>query len=104
MAKYDVYPNPSGQGFLLDVQTDLLSDLNTRIVVPLLPKANAPKPATRLNPTFTLKRKSVVMVTQFMAAVPTSVLKTPIANLNDEFEKVTTAIDMLLQGFDYVDG
>ena len=29
MAKYDVFANPSGDGFLLDVQTDLLSDLNT---------------------------------------------------------------------------
>jgi len=42
MAKYDVFRNPSGDGFLLDVQTDLSSDLNTRIVVPLLPKGNSP--------------------------------------------------------------
>jgi toxin CcdB len=46
MAKYDVFPNPSGDGYLLDVQTDLLSDLNTRVVVPLLQTSSAPKPAT----------------------------------------------------------
>ena len=38
MARYDVYPNP-GQNpqvpFLLDVQSDLLSVLDTRVVVPL---------------------------------------------------------------------
>ena len=33
MAKYDVFPNLSGDGYLLDVQTDLLSDLNTRDTV-----------------------------------------------------------------------
>ncbi|PRY74643.1 toxin CcdB [Yoonia maritima] len=99
MPKYDVFPNPSGDGYLLDVQTDLLSDLNTRVVVPLLPPSSAPKPATRLNPVFEFDDRPVVMVTQFMAAVPTGILKSAIGNLDDEFEKVTTAIDMLIQGF-----
>lgn len=99
MPKYDVFPNPTGDGFLLDVQTDLLSDLNTRVVVPLMPKSIAPKPATRLNPVFEFNEKPVVMVTQFMAAVPTSILKGPIGNLDEEFEKVTAAVDMLMQGF-----
>ncbi len=99
MPKYDVFPNPSGDGFLLDVQTDLLGDLNTRVVVPLLPKSKAPKPATRLNPVFDINGKPMVMVTQFLAAVPVGVLKSQIANLNDEFEQITVAIDMLMQGF-----
>ncbi|WP_319544483.1 CcdB family protein [Ruegeria conchae] len=99
MPKYDVFPNPSGDGFLLDVQSDLLSDLNTRVVVPLLPKPYAPKPATRLNPEFMIMDEPVVMVTQFMAAVPTGVLKSPVGNLVDEFEKITVAVDMLMQGF-----
>ncbi|CAM5429606.1 hypothetical protein TMEC54S_03045 [Thauera mechernichensis] len=37
MARFDVYRNSAGEGFLLDVQADLLSHLNTRVVVPLLP-------------------------------------------------------------------
>lgn len=99
MPKYDVFSNPSGGGYLLDVQTDLLSDLNTRIVVPLLSTSSAPKPATRLNPIFEFDDQPVVMVTQFMAAVPTGILKSPVGRLDEEFEKVTAAIDMLLQGF-----
>lgn len=99
MAKYDVFPNPSGDGFLLDVQTDLLSDLNTRVVVPLLPKSSSPKPATRLNPTFEIDGEHVVMVTQFLAAVPSAILKSPVGNLSEDFDKVTIAIDMLMQGF-----
>ena len=99
MAKYDVFSNPSSDGFLLDVQTDLLSDLNTRVVVPLLPKSRAPKPATRLNPVFDIDGHSVVMVTQFLAAVPVGILKSPIGNLSEEFDTVTTAVDMLMQGF-----
>ncbi|WP_299987746.1 CcdB family protein [uncultured Ruegeria sp.] len=99
MPKYDVFPNPSGDGYLLDVQTDLLSDLNTRVVVPLMPKSRAPKPATRLNPIFLIAGEPVVMVTQFMAAVPTGVLKSSIGNLKGEFEQITVAVDMLMQGF-----
>lgn len=99
MPKYDVFPNPSGDGYLLDVQTDLLSDLNTRVVVPLLPKTVAPIPAARLNPVFLIEGEQVVMVTQFMAAVPTGILKSPVGNLDDSFEQITVAVDMLMQGF-----
>jgi len=99
MSKYDVFPNPSGDGFLLDVQAELLSDLNTRVVVPLIPMARAPMPATRLNPTFEIDDETVVMVTQFMAAVPNGILKNPIERLDGKFEQITSAIDMLIQGF-----
>lgn len=99
MPKYDVFPNPSGDGFLMDIQTDLLSDLNTRVVVPLLPRSRAPKPATRLNPTFEINGEQFIMVTQFLAAVPVGILKSQVGNLREEFDKVTTAVDMLMQGF-----
>lgn len=99
MSKYDVYPNPAGEGFLLDVQTDLLSGLNTRVVVPLLPASVAPVPAARLNPSFDINGAPTVMVTQFLAAVPISVLKAPVTSLEAEFERITIAIDMLIQGF-----
>ena len=99
MAKYDVYPNPGGGGFLLDVQADLLDGLNTRAVVPLIPMQAAPVPAKRLNPVFQIDGMPYVMVTQFLAAVPVSVLKSPVANLKAQFSEVTVAIDMLIQGF-----
>ncbi len=84
---------------MLDVQADLLDALNTRMVVPLIAAGKAPVPAKRLNPVFMIDGKEYVMVTQFMAAVPRSILREPVANLNDRFEEVTTAIDMLMQGF-----
>ena len=39
------------------------------------------------------------MVTQFMAAVPIGTLNIPIERLDSEFEPITSAIDMLIQGF-----
>ena len=67
MSRYDVYALESGSGLVLDVQSNLLEPLNTRVVVPLMPLASAPKPARRLDPVFDLDGQSLVMVTQFTA-------------------------------------
>ena len=99
MARFDVYKNPEGSGYLLDVQASLLSNLNTRIVVPLLPQASAPAAAATLNPTFDLQGKSFVMATQFMAAVPNTLLKAPVINLEPSRNEITLALDFLFQGF-----
>lgn len=99
MARFDVYRDPDGKGYLLDVQAALLSHLNTRIVVPLMPPADAPKPAKGLNPEFMIGDTAVVMITQFLAAVPTSVLKEPVATLDQHHTRIVDAIDLLLQGF-----
>lgn len=69
MAKFDVHARHGGPGYLLDCQADLLCDLNTRFVVPLLPAEEAPRPAGRLNPVFEVRGQRVIMVTQFASAV-----------------------------------
>ncbi len=99
MARFGVYRNPEGVGYLLDVQADLLGHLNTRVVVPLLPLAGAPKPATTLNPLFEIEGIPVSMVTQFMAAVPLALLRTPLLNLEGRRGEITAAVDFLFQGF-----
>lgn len=65
-----VYENKGGSGYLLDVQSNIFSGLNTRVVVPLLPKPATPLPAHRLNPIFSLEGQELVMATQYMAAIP----------------------------------
>ena len=99
MARFSVYRNPGAEGYLLDVQANILDHLNTRVVVPLLPLSSAPKPASTLNPVFTVAGESVVMVTQFMAAVPTSLLKLPESSLESFRNEITAAMDLLFQGF-----
>ena len=98
MARFAVYQNPDG-GYLLDVQADLLDHLNTRIVVPLMPAADAPKPAGTLNPVFEVNGGHFVMVTQFMAAVPVTILKDRLASLEFQRNEIVSAIDLLMQGF-----
>ena len=99
MAKYDVYSNPDSLGYLLNVQSELMDDLNTRIVVPLLPLKEAPEPAKRLNPIFEIDGTDHMMATQFLASVPVAILAKPNANLSDRFDLINNALDMVFQGF-----
>jgi len=99
MARFDVYTNRGGPGFLLDVQADLITRLNTRVVVPLLPQDAAPTPADRLNPVFEVQGSKVYMATQFMAAVPQSELTMLIASLDRESDAIFSAIDFLHHGW-----
>ncbi len=99
MARFDVYLNPDGNGYLLDLQADLLDHLNTRLVAPLMPPSDAPIPARRLNPVFQVGGGKAVMVTQYLAAVPTTGLNEPVASLKRHHVEIVNAVDMLMQGF-----
>lgn len=96
MARFDAWPD--GDGWLLEVQADLLSDLNTRVVVPLMPAARAPRPASRLNPVFSVMGAPKVMVTQFLSAVPVSIFKCAPVPLLAQSDPIRNALDLLLTG------
>ncbi|WP_339801950.1 CcdB family protein [uncultured Marinobacter sp.] len=99
MARFDIYENNDGAGYLLEVQSDLLSGLNTRVVVPLLPKSSAPSPAQGLNPVFNIGDQEVVMATQYLAAVPQGELRFGAGSLAEQQDRISAALDMLFLGF-----
>lgn len=99
MGRFSVFKNPDGPGYLLNVQADLLDHLNTRVVVPLLPQDLAPVPAKVLNPVFEVDGSPVVMVTQFLAAVPSRMLDGFVVSLESRRNEVIAALDLLFQGF-----
>ena len=96
MARFDIHP--LGTGYVLDVQADLPDDLNTRVVVPLIPLGEAPKPAERLNPVFDVDGVPHAMVSQFLAAVPVSELKEPVGSLARHSFAIRAAVDMVFDG------
>ena len=99
MPRFDIFENEGGSGYLMDVQSDILSGLNTRVVVPLLPQSSAPSPAQRLNPVFSIEGQELVMATQFIAAVPDSELHSCIGNFAEQQDEISSALDMLFLGF-----
>lgn len=95
MARFDVYRRLDGPGYLLDLQADILRDLNTRFVAPLLPPNEAPQPAARLNPVFPIEDQPHVMVTQFAGAVRVSELGACVGSLLSQDTAIVAALDML---------
>lgn len=105
MARFDVYSNPGDHSlttpYLLDVQTDLLDGLESRMVIPLRSKEHFPnvKLPVRLTPVFTIKGKDYLLEVPKMGAVPKRILKIPVVSLVDEQVKIISALDFLFQGY-----
>ncbi|MFD1625379.1 CcdB family protein [Azospirillum griseum] len=95
MARFDIHRRLDGPGYLLDLQANILRDLNTRFVAPLLPPNEAPQPATLLNPVFMIEGEPLVMVTQFAGAVHVSELGPCVGNLLSEDTIIVAALDRL---------
>ncbi|RLL64138.1 plasmid maintenance protein CcdB, partial [Ochrobactrum soli] len=58
-----------------------------------------PIPAKRLNPSFEIEGEEHVLVTQFMSAIPVSVLKERVTNLSASHDDIVSALDMAFHGF-----
>ena len=97
MARYDLHP--SERGYLLDVQNDLLLSLNTRLVIPLLPRELAPSPQRRLNPIFEISGTEYQLVTQYLSAIRASQLGPVVGNLKPHQPTISSALDMIFLGF-----
>ena len=104
MAQFDVYENPNPETrqtipFLLDIQSDLLDGLATRVVVPLIAASAMGKPARHLNPVFTIKRAKVVMSSAELAGIPTRLLGNKVGSLKEHRAEIIAALDFLFSGF-----
>jgi len=104
MAQFDVHANRDAESrkrfpFLLDVQSDLLSVLSTRVVVPLADRAAvAVPPAERLMPAFEVGGHRVVMLTPQIAGVPKAALGEPVASFAHLRHEIVAALDVLASG------
>lgn len=105
MARFDVYANHGIHAkttpYLLDVQSNLLDDLDSRVVIPLrslqkFPTVNLP---AQLTPIITIDRNEFLLETPKMAAVPKRVLRSPVTSLKNVQDEITGALDFLFCGF-----
>ena len=105
MARFDVYANPGSHAattpYLLDVQSDLLNGLDSRMVIPLRSLKHFPqvKLSAQLTPIFTIEGEACLLETPKMGAVPLRVLKSRVASLAEAQDEVPAAMDFLFQGY-----
>ena len=102
MPQFDVYKHAidaTTHALLLDIQSDLIGIIDTRVVVPLVPAARAPSAATRLNPTITVNARHYVALFQDIQSVDRDTLGTRVANVSKHGYDVTNALDFLFHGY-----
>lgn len=104
MALFDVCRNPNPASapavlYLLEVQSDLLESVNTRVVVPLALLSERGQPAKYLNPRFEIEGVQVVMVTEQIAGVPKRALGKEVLSLEVQRDQIMDAMDFLLRGY-----
>lgn len=106
MAQFDVYRNSGKYSrivpFVVDVQSDILSGFDTRVVIPLQ-SAEFIKSADvdiipRLNPIFPVCDTEVVLATQQMAAVHIRELGKKVDSLESMRMEIISALDVLTSG------
>lgn len=98
MARYDLYRSRDGN-YLLEVQSDLLDEFETTVVVPVRRPEDAPAPGRRLNPAFMVDGETHYMVTQYISAVPRVTLGQNVDNLDRHHDEILAALDMLSLGY-----
>jgi len=104
MARFDVYRHPDAAlrkstPYLIDLQNNYISGLDTRVVIPLrLAKLFGP-PMRDLNPSFDVDGTEVILDTAALAAIPTAELRIPVANLQAQSERIVDALDTLFGSY-----
>jgi toxin CcdB len=105
MASFTVYANPDTKSqkaipFLVDIQSELLSPLDTRVVVPLYLKSAAKvHPISRLTPVINFQNKSLVAMIPELAGISKRYLGAAVGQLSEVRPEMLAAIDLLITGF-----
>lgn len=105
MAQFAVYKNRSARTkaafpFLVDVQSDLLEDLQSRVVIPLGRGAALTKKAlTHLTPILQFEGEDYVLMTPELASIARSDLGAATGSLARRRDAILAAMDFLLTGF-----
>lgn len=104
MAQFRVYQNPRASGreripYVLDVQSDAVGALPTRLVIPLIHDRLFPQPRVpRLNPGFKVQGEAVVLSPAEMGAVAATALRDALADLSTQRGEIVAALDLLFTG------
>lgn len=106
MAQFDVYRNSGKYSrivpFVVDVQSDILSNFDTRVVIPLQSaefiRSENIDIISKLNPLFTVCDTEVILATQQMAAVHNRELGKKVDSLDANRLEIISALDVLTGG------
>ncbi|MCK5373911.1 MAG: CcdB family protein [Alphaproteobacteria bacterium] len=102
MARFDVYEYKSNSApLLIEVQAELLADLSTCVVLPIVPEDRAKKEALpKLKPIIEVNGTRYILMTTDIGVLARKSLGDVVANVEDDYrQEITDALDFLFQGF-----
>lgn len=99
MARFVLFRLPGFDGYVLDVQTDLIDRIETRAIVPLRRHPGPWRPVRYLNPVFEIDGVPHVMVTQEITSVLRRQLRQPVGTLREHHDAIIAALDALFLGY-----
>ncbi len=102
MARYCIYNLKDNKvSYVLDVQTNILDDLSTVVVIPLITKKDGSEEVIdRLKPIIEIDGSDYILMTTDISAFPRKALGDFVCNIEDDYSlKVIEALDFLFQGF-----
>jgi toxin CcdB len=104
MAQFTAYENPNKTTkktypYLLDIQSNLLEDLRTTVVIPLCATGLAGKAAiTKLCPIVEIEGKKFIALTQQIAGINRNSLGKKAADLSKYRSEIIAAMDFVISG------
>jgi toxin CcdB len=104
MAQFSIYKN-NGQNkkaypYFMDVQSELLSDLNTGLVIPLACKNTTNSQVKGLTPSLLIEGEEFVILVNMLTTINKKILKEAdiVTDATDMRDNILAAIDMLIVG------
>ncbi len=104
MRQFDVYVNTDKDTnrtypYFVDIQSDLLDTLNSRVVIPLTPASKSDKSyPDNLCPIITIKNKNYALLAHQLTSVSVSFLKKHEGSLASSRGEIIGAVDFLVTG------
>ncbi|MGS2742501.1 CcdB family protein [Halomonas sp. LS-001] len=105
MAQFDVYPNPSKTSnahypYLVDIQSSLLSELATRLVIPLgRSSAFGGEAMQGITPVISFADQELLLLTPQISSVQEKHLKNPVGSLSHFKNQIVRAVNLSITGF-----
>ena len=99
MSQFDVYAGVGRSGRLVvDLQSNILGPIATRIVAPLFLRDEAPV-LTELTPLVRLDGRDLIVMIPLLASIPVRELQHPVGTLVTDQDAIKRALDVLFLGF-----
>jgi toxin CcdB len=101
LARFDLYRVDRWHvPLMVDVQSELLGEIDSRVVVPLRPVTKTIEVTLpRLKPILHIGDQDYILVTTDLGAQPKRWLGQPIGNIAKHRDEIVAALDFLFQGY-----